>query len=158
MIGVPGQTVEDLADDILFMKDMDIDMVGMGPYIPHRKTPMACDDSDGDPRTRFELALRMIAVVRLALKDVNIAATTALQALDPQGRELGLSFGANVIMPQLTPTENRKDYLLYEGKPCVDETATQCKGCLAARIASVGRVVGYDLWGDSNHFWRRVKK
>ncbi|MBD3316075.1 MAG: [FeFe] hydrogenase H-cluster radical SAM maturase HydE [Chitinivibrionales bacterium] len=157
MIGVPGQSIEDLADDVLFMRDLDVDMVGMGPYIPHKQTPLGEKDPTGDPTYRFESALLMIAVVRLVMKDVNIAATTALQALDPQGREHGLAFGANVIMPQLTPTEKRKDYLLYEGKPCVDETATQCKGCLAARIASVGRVVGYERWGDSVHFARRRK-
>ena len=154
MIGLPGQTLEDLADDLLFFKTMDIDMIGMGPYIVHRDTPMASWSTAADrtPLQRFELSLRMIAAARLLLKDVNIAATTALQALDPTGREQGLSFGANVIMPQLTPTEVRRDYLLYEGKPCLDESAAQCKGCLEARIRSVGREVGYDEWGDSHHF------
>lgn len=156
MIGLPGQTLDDLAGDLLFLKKMDIDMVGMGPYIVHNDTPMASwpDIFDRTPRERFDLALRMIAAARLLLKDVNIASTTALQALDPTGREQGLRFGANIIMPQLTPTGFRKDYLLYEGKPCLDESAEQCKGCLEMRIKSVDRVVGYDEWGDSRHFNR----
>lgn len=154
MIGLPGQTMSDLADDLLFLKRMDIDMVGMGPYIVHNDTPMASwpDVNDRTPRDRFNLALRMIAAARLLLKDVNIASTTALQALDPVGREQGLRFGANVIMPQLTPQNVRRDYLLYEGKPCLDESAEQCKGCLEKRIKSAGRVVGYNEWGDSRHF------
>jgi len=157
MIGLPGQTMEDLALDLLFFKEMDVDMIGMGPYIVHKDTPMAQwpDINDRTPTERFNLALKMIAAARLLLKDVNIAATTALQALDPSGREQGLRFGANIIMPQLTPAGVRKDYLLYEGKPCLDESAEQCKGCLAMRITSVDRVVGYDEWGDSRHFSKK---
>jgi biotin synthase len=154
MIGLPSQTIDDLVNDLLFFKKMDIDMIGMGPYIVHRDTPMAAwpDVNDRTPEERFTLALKMIAAARLFLKDVNIASTTALQALDPAGREQGLRFGANIIMPQLTPTGFRKDYLLYEGKPCLDESAEQCKGCLEARIGSAGREVGYNEWGDSRHY------
>ena len=97
----------------------------------------------------------MIAATRIALKNVNIASTTALQAMDPLGREQGLSFGANVIMPQATPLHVRREYLLYEGKPCIDESASQCKGCLENRITSVGRRVGRNAWGDSRHFSAR---
>lgn len=151
MIGLPGQTVEHLADDILFFRDMDIDMIGMGPYIPHAGTPLG-NEPIPDEEVRTRQALLMIAATRLVLKNVNIAATTALQALHPQGREEGLRSGANVIMPQLTPVEVRKNYLLYENKPCVDESAVQCRGCLAGRIGSVGRTIGYNKWGDSRHF------
>jgi iron-only hydrogenase maturation rSAM protein HydE len=156
MIGLPGHTIEDLADDLLFFKTMDVDMIGMGPYIVHNDTPMATwpDVFDRTPQERLGLALRMIAAARLLLKDVNIAATTALQAIDPIGREQGLRFGANIIMPQLTPQGVRKEYLLYEGKPCLDESAQQCKGCLEMRIASADRKIGYDEWGDSKHFHR----
>jgi biotin synthase len=155
MIGLPGQQVDNLADDLLFFKKMDIDMIGMGPYIAHNDTPMAAwpDTRDRTPIARFGLGLRMIAAARLLLRDVNIAATTALQALDPAGREQGLRFGANVIMPQLTPIDVRRDYLLYEGKPCLDESAEQCKNCLELRIKSIGREVGYNEWGDSRHFY-----
>jgi biotin synthase len=154
MIGLPGQTEEDLADDLLFFQEMDVDMIGMGPYIVHGDTPMAAwpNVSDRAPKERFDLALRMIAATRLLLKDVNIAAATALQALDPVGREEGLRWGANIIMPQVTPLEVRRDYLLYDNKPCLDESAEHCRTCLAARIESIGREVGYDSWGDSRHF------
>ena len=156
MIGLPGQTEEDLADDLLFFQEMDIDMIGMGPYIVHGDTPMAAwsNASDRTPKERFDLALRMIAATRLLLRDVNIAAATALQAIDPVGREEGLRWGANIIMPQVTPLEVRRDYLLYDNKPCLDESAEHCRSCLAARIGSIGREVGYDSWGDSRHFKR----
>lgn len=150
MIGVPGQTMENLADDILFFKSIDADMIGMGPYIVHSQTPMAQYSAEIKNRAEeiFLLSLKMIAVTRLVLKDVNIAATTALQSMKHDGREQGLRFGANVIMPQLTPTEVRKEYLLYEGKPCLDENAEQCRNCLTGRISSVGREIGYNEWGD----------
>lgn len=156
MIGIPGQTLEDLADDILFFKSLDVDMIGMGPYIVHKQTPMAEHDAVMATRRQdvYQLALNMIAVTRLVLRDVNIAATTALQAIKPTGREEGLTYGANVIMPQLTPTEFRKDYQLYEGKPCLDENREQCRSCLENRITRVGRVIGFHEWGDSRHVRR----
>lgn len=150
MIGLPGQTLADLADDILFFGNMDIDMIGMGPFIPHPQTPLG--QADIPPlKERIRLSLLMIAATRLRLRDVNIAATTALQALDPVGREKGLKFGANVMMPQITPQDVRRDYQLYPGKPCIDENADDCRSCLEARIAMAGRVIGYNGWGDSRH-------
>jgi biotin synthase len=154
MIGLPGQTLDHLANDIQFFKDHDIDMIGMGPFIPHDATPMG-ELPCPDVTDRVRLALLMIAATRLKLRDVNIASTTALQALDPIGREKGLQFGANVIMPQVTPQDVRKDYQLYPGKPCLEENATQCRSCLELRISSVGRVVGYHQWGDSVHAKKR---
>lgn len=153
MIGLPGQTLEDLADDILFFRSLDVDMIGMGPYIVHKQTPMAEHEAEMAARHPevYQLALNMIAVTRLVLRNVNIAATTALQAMKPTGREEGLTYGANVIMPQLTPTEFRKDYQLYEGKPCLDENRDQCRMCLQNRITGVGRVIGFNEWGDSCH-------
>lgn len=150
MIGIPGQTIKDLADDILFFKEMDVDMIGMGPYIVHNQTPMAIYQEETKQRFEeiFSLSLKMIAVTRLVLRNVNIAATTALQSMKHDGREQGLRFGANVIMPQLTPTEVRKEYQLYEGKPCLDENVEQCRDCLTRRITSVGRVIGYNEYGD----------
>lgn len=158
MSGLPGQTIEDLADDILFYRDMDIDMIGMGPYVVHHNTPLGkavvaqgLDSAEGK-RRRLELGLKMIAVTRLFLPDVNIASTTALQALHPMGRELGLKAGANVLMPIVTVPKFRSQYLLYDNKPCVEDTPGQCKNCLAARVASVGDTVGLGQWGDSPHF------
>ncbi|PAV39419.1 [FeFe] hydrogenase H-cluster radical SAM maturase HydE [Megasphaera sp. ASD88] len=163
MSGLPGQTIEDLADDILFYRDMDIDMIGMGPYVVHHNTPLGkavvaqgLDSAEGK-RRRLELGLKMIAVTRLFLPDVNIASTTALQALHPMGRELGLKAGANVLMPIVTVPKFRSQYLLYDNKPCVEDTPGQCKNCLAARVASVGDTVGLGQWGDSPHFFHKQK-
>lgn len=155
MIGLPGQTVADLANDILFFYDEDIDMLGMGPFIPHQDTPLGHLSAKYDPDIALRDALKMIAVCRIALKDVNIASTTALQALMPTGRELGLLAGANIIMPNLTDTKYREGYQLYDGKPCMDENATMCRGCLENRIRSIGETVGYHQWGDSKHFKRK---
>jgi biotin synthase len=150
MIGLPEQTVENLADDILFFKEIGADMIGMGPYIVHHATPMAHykEEIASESEKIFQMSQKMIAVTRLTLKDVNIAASTALQAMKEDGRETGLTFGANIIMPQVTPVEVRKNYLLYEGKPCLDENAEQCRTCLSLRVASVGRTIGYNIWGD----------
>ncbi len=154
MIGLPGQTFEDLADDILYFKKKDVAMIGMGPFIPHHDTPMA--DSMGQfnelKEKQLELGLKMIAVTRIVLKDVNIASTTALQALKDVGREMGLLAGANIIMPNLTETRYRVDYQLYDGKPCLDENMVMCAGCLARRIEAIGETIGYNQWGDSPHF------
>ena len=154
MIGLPGQTLGNLADDILFFARHDIDMIGMGPFIPHPDTPLG-DAPCLDVPDRVRLALLMIAATRLKLRDVNIASTTALQALDPVGREKGLKFGANVIMPQMSPQDVRSDYQLYPGKPCLDENAKECQSCLNMRIEFAGRKIGYHAWGDSLHARRR---
>jgi len=155
MMGLPGQTSADLADDIAFYKDNDIDMIGMGPYIVHSQTPLAATVKDFDPARQLRLGLRMIALTRIVLEDINIAATTALQALDPRGRELGLKAGANIVMPNVTDVKYRDAYQLYDGKPCMDENASQCKHCLRARIESVGETIGLGQWGDSPHFFKR---
>ena len=156
MIGLPFQTVEDLADDLLFLRRNDIDMVGMGPYIEHEHTPLYQYKAQLLPKIdRFYLSLKMVAVLRIMMKDINIAATTAMQAIDPLGREKAVKIGANIIMPNLTPTRYREDYLLYEDKPCTDEDAEECKRCLEARIHMAGGEVGYGEWGDSRHFKNR---
>ena len=160
MIGLPGQREEDLVEDILFYKENDIDMIGMGPYIIHDETPMgkACKDQVLPKEKRVELGLKMIAIARIYLKDVNIAATTALQGLDPLGREKGLKAGANILMPVTTAAEHRAKYQLYNGKPCIDDTADQCKKCLAGRVGSVGDEIAYGEWGDSPHYFKRAEK
>lgn len=158
MIGLPFQTLENLADDLLFLKRIDVDMVGMGPYIEHEDTPLyAFRDLIKTKQERFDLALRMVAALRLLMPDINIAAATALQAIDPAGREKAVKIGANIIMPNLTPAAFRKDYQLYEDKPCLDEDADQCRNCLEARIELAGSEIGYGEWGDSKHFNRRAK-
>lgn len=160
MIGIPGQTTKMLAEDILFFKKMNVDMIGMGPFLIHKATPMKRfeEQVESSKEELFIQSLLMIAATRIVLKNVNIASTTALQAIKPDGREQGLEFGANVIMPVLTPLEYRRGYLLYEGKPCLDETASQCASCLERRILSIGRKVGYNQWGDSPHFKTKSTK
>ena len=157
MIGVPGQTLEDLASDIAFFAQEDLDMIGMGPFIPHPDTPLGegLAMTPDWKRRQVELGCRMIAVARLALKDVNIAATTALEALDPQGREKGLLAGANVMMPNVTPAKWRGDYKLYSDKPCQDESADLVGDVLERRIRSIGEEVNWSDRGDPLHFSRR---
>jgi biotin synthase len=156
MIGLPFQTVDDLAGDLLFMKKFDIDMIGMGPYLEHENTPLYVFRDQLLPKAeRFQLTLKMIAMLRIMMKDVNIAATTALQAIDKLGREKAIKIGANVIMPNITPVKYRDDYLLYQNKPCTNENEADCKTCLETRIALADNEIAYGEWGDSKHFGRR---
>lgn len=158
MIGLPFQTIENLADDLLFMKGLDIDMCGMGPYIEHEHTPLyEYKNQLMSKRERFVLSLKMIAILRILMKDINIAASTAMQTLDVAGREKAIKVGANIVMPNLTPLKYRDSYLLYEDKPCIDEEASECKNCLEARIKIAGATIGYNEWGDSEHFKERKK-
>jgi len=154
MIGLPGQTMEDLADDILFFEKMDVAMIGMGPYLPHGDTPLYGEGSSLAITTEdlLDLSLKMIATTRIYLKDVNIASTTALQALVPTGREMGLLAGANIIMPNITDVQYRSLYQLYDNKPCINENSETCVSCLGTRINSIGETIGYREWGDSPHF------
>ena len=158
MSGLPGQTADDLASDIEFFASEDVDMIGMGPYIPHPDTPLGKDEpwTPELKKARMELGLRMIAATRLFLHDVNIAAATALQALDPEGREKGILAGANVMMPNVTETRYRADYQLYTGKPCLNENSALCRGCLEQRISAIGEAILWNKRGDSPH-WREKK-
>lgn len=157
MIGLPGQTTEDLVSDILFFQKQDLDMIGMGPYIPHHQTPLGSgmEITETFRQKQLRLALNMIAATRLYLHDVNIAATTALQALDERGREQGLQAGANVMMPNVTDTQYRTNYQLYENKPCLNENSAKCRNCLAWRVRSIGEEINWDERGDAPHFVRK---
>ncbi len=159
MAGLPTQTLEDLWSDIRFFRDFDIDMIGMGPYLMHHDTPMPERFPDFHPTQEAQLSigLKMIAVTRLFLRDVNIASTTALQALSPHGREEGLLAGANIIMPNLTSVRYREGYKLYDNKPGTDENAETSRDKLIESIARIGETIGFDEWGDSRHFQNRVK-
>jgi biotin synthase len=159
MIGLPEQTMKQLAGDLIFMKEFDIDMVGMGPYIEHEETPLYEGRHKLWPvKERFFTALNMVAVLRLMMPDINIAATTAMQAIDPVGREKALQAGANVIMPNITPSNLRRNYLLYQNKPCTDEGADDCSNCLSIRLEMIGRKPGFCKWGDSHHFFKRTNR
>lgn len=136
LVGLPNQTIESLADDILFFKEINADMVGIGPFIPHPHTPLK-DSASGS----FTLALKVMALTRILLKEINIPATTAMETLNPNGRIIALQSGANVVMPNVTTTEYRAKYEIYPNKICINENPDKCKGCISAKIQSIGRTV-----------------
>ena len=152
MIGLPGQELEDLAKDILFFKEIDADMIGMGPYLHHGKTPMGMKHGEPDRDRQLSLGLKMLAATRVHLRNVNLAATTALEALVSNGKELGIHAGANVVMPNLTDRFYRGEYCLYEGKPGTESNATQSLEHLSAEIERSGCEIGWGEWGDAPHF------
>lgn len=133
MVGSPWQTPKELAADLRFLQELQPDMIGIGPFIPHHETPFA-DKQSGT----LELTLRMLSILRLLFPYVLLPATTALGTISPIGRELGLKAGANVMMPNLTPTDARKHYDLYDNKICMDEEAAKCRLCQEGRVRSVG--------------------
>ena len=133
MVGSPFQTTECLIEDLRFLQELQPDMIGIGPYISHKNTPFH-DQKNGDLR----LCLRLIAIVRLMFPSALIPATTALGTINEIGRELGLQAGANVVMPNLSPVEVRKQYALYDNKICTGDEAAECRRCLENRVASIG--------------------
>ena len=143
MVGSPYQTSEHLAEDMLFMKELNPHMIGIGPFIPHHDTPFA-----GESAGTLELTLYMLGLIRLMIPKVLLPATTALGTIHPKGRELGILAGANVVMPNLSPTEVRKDYLLYDNKICTGDESAHCRHCLEMRMKSIGYQVVTDR-GDS---------
>lgn len=157
MIGLPGQSAAQLAGDIEFFRKMDLDMIGMGPFLPHHDTPMGknVDFSENFRRQQLELGLKMISAVRLQLHNTNIASTTALEALRNDGRELGLLAGANVIMPNITDPEYRKNYKLYENKPAVNESSDDSIRELTRKVAAIGEEINWNKRGDSPHYFAR---
>lgn len=159
MIGLPFQTLDDLAGDLLFMKEFNIDMCGMGPYVEHADTPLIEHAGNLLPlKERFDLTLKMIAIIRIMMKDINIVAATALQAIDPIGREKAVKIGANILMPNITPGKYRDSYKLYDNKPCTDDSAEDCQSCLEARVSLADAEVVYGEWGDSEHYNKRRNK
>ncbi len=163
MIGIPGQTYADVADDLLMFRELDLDMIGVGPFIVHPRTPMAepdfpvvCPDGEQVPGTEL-MTYKMIALSRLMCPRANIPSTTALATLNRQkGRELGLIRGANVVMPNLTPPEYRIHYEIYPNKACIRETAEACHTCLRGRIEWMGREVGSGPGTSPNYRLRRA--
>lgn len=133
MVGSPGQTLDCLAEDMVFLQELKPQMVGIGPFIPHHDTEFA-----KEPAGSVDLTLFLLSVIRIMLPKVLLPATTALGTMDPRGREKGLAVGANVVMPNLSPVMNRKKYDLYDNKICTGEEAAECRGCLGRRVESVG--------------------
>lgn len=143
MVGSPFQTAENLADDMLFLEKLNPQMVGIGPFIPHHDTPFK-----DQPAGTLELTLYMLGLIRLLLPKVLLPATTALGTIDEKGRELGILAGANVVMPNLSPENVRKDYLLYDNKICTGSEAAECRNDLENRMHAIGyQVVSHR--GDS---------
>ena len=146
MVGLPGQRIESVAEDLLYLQSLPVDMAGIGPFIPHPQTPLAKEKGG-----TLKLALRTMAAMRLLMPDINIPATTAMESLHPQGRLMALQCGANVIMPNVTDREYRKLYELYPNKICVNETAVQCRTCVGFKIRSIGRTIGTGYGGHIKH-------
>ncbi len=156
MIGIPGQTYEDLADDLEQFRSLDLDMIGVGPWLPHPNTPLGSADAAGSatdaaPNTEL-MTYKMVALARMVCPQANIPSTTALATLNREsGRELGLMRGANVVMPNLTPPAYRCKYEIYPAKACLYETAEACHACLRQRILAIGRTIGTGR-GDSPRY------
>ena len=136
MVGSPGQTPETLAADLAFIERFQPEMCGIGPFVPHHATPFA-----NEPAGTLEQTLGLLSIIRLIKPNVLLPATTALGTIDPRGRELGMEAGANVVMPNLSPTGVRAKYLLYDGKICTGDEAAECRRCLEMRMKSIGYTV-----------------
>ncbi len=146
MVGLPGQTVESLVDDVALIDCLRLDMIGIGPFIPNPETPLV-----GATGGTLDLTLRMVAVLRLVARRAHIPATTAMGSIHPQGRELALQRGANVLMPNVTPKKHRTHYRIYPGKICLGEEPAACSSCLASRLRVLGRHIDPTA-GHSMHF------
>ena len=133
MLGAPYQTTDNLVTDLRFLQELQPDMIGVGPFIPHRDTPFR-----DEPAGTLAQTLRMLGVLRLMFPEVLLPATTALGTIDPRGREKGILAGANVVMPNLSPADVRGKYLLYDGKICTGDEAAECRACLDGRIRAIG--------------------
>ena len=139
MVGSPGQTIDTLYEDLMFIKELKPQMVGIGPFIPHQDTPFRAE-----PAGTLEMTLRLLAVIRLIQPGVLLPATTALGTIHPKGREKGVLAGANVVMPNLSPVDVRDKYKLYDNKICTGDEAAECKACMSARMKSIGYEVVTD--------------
>lgn len=158
MIGLPFQTLDHLANDLLFLQNLDVDMVGMGPYIEHSDTPLyQYRHLLPSVEQRLDLSLKMVAILRIMMKDINIAATTALQTLRADAREQAIVVGANIIMPNVTPQSFREQYFLYQNKTVVKDDAFTYHEQLEQAIKAIDCEIGYNAHGDSKHYAERNK-
>jgi len=143
MVGSPFQTLENLAEDLIFIKEFCPEMIGIGPFIPHSDT-IFFNEAAGS----MDLTLLLIGILRLLLPNALIPATTALGTINPEGREKGILAGANVVMPNLSPVSVRKKYSLYDNKICTGEEAAECRFCLQNRMKNIG----YELVVDRGDY------
>ena len=139
LVGLPNQTIDSLADDILFFKEIDADMIGIGPFIPHPQTPLK-DEKQGD----FWLALKVMALTRINLPNINIPATTAMETIIPNGRLIALQSGANVVMPNVSLVDCRKKYEIYPNKAGINDNEFQVRQQLEEKFATIGRVISQE--------------
>jgi len=139
LVGLPNQTIESLANDILFFKEIDADMIGIGPFIPHNQTPLK-NENQGD----FWLALKVMALTRINLPNINIPATTAMETIIPNGRLIALQSGANVVMPNVSDACNRKKYEIYPNKAGINDDEFQVRQQLEEKFASIGRTISVE--------------
>lgn len=146
LVGLPNQAIESLADDILFFSEIQADMVGIGPFIPHPETPLKNEKTGS-----FILALKVMALTRIMLPDINIPATTAMETLNYNGRIIALKCGANVVMPNITKTQYRAKYEIYPNKICLNDSPDKCRGCIGAKIKSIGRYVASNYGFSHNN-------
>ncbi len=151
MVGLPTQTNDDLVEDLLYVKSLEPHMVGIGPYLCHEDTPLR-----GSKSGTLQETLVMVALTRLLLPKVLLPSTTALGSLDPMGREMALEAGANVLMPNISPTENRILYEIYPDKICITDTSGQCRNCIENRIIARGHVVDLSR-GDHFDIEKKLK-
>lgn len=160
MIGLPGQTDADIISDLHYFQREDFDMFGLGPYVIHEDTPLATPEVIAwwkkEKENIFQKTLNVIALLRIMMPSCNIAAATALEVFHRTGRVEALKAGANVIMPVVTPRAYRRDYLLYQGKPCIDEDAAKCSGCILGKVRSAGLVPALGVQGNAKHFLLRT--
>ncbi len=159
MVGLPGQSLDDLCADLEFFKKMDFDMFGLGPYVIHNDTPLASAENkkwwEENKEMIFNRTLNFISLLRIEMPSCNIAAATALDVFRPDGRVMALKAGANIIMPVVTPKKYRKDYLLYQDKPCIDEDASLCAKCVVGKVRKAGLQPLLQEQGTALHYLNR---
>ena len=143
MVGSPYQTTETLYEDLMFIKELGPAMVGIGPFIPQKDTPFG-----GETAGTLEMTLRLLSILRLMNPHVLLPATTALGTIHPQGREMGIFSGANVVMPNLSPVSVREKYKLYDNKICTGDEAAECRFCMQRRMENIG----YEVVTDRGDF------
>ncbi|MDR2081999.1 MAG: [FeFe] hydrogenase H-cluster radical SAM maturase HydE [Campylobacteraceae bacterium] len=146
LVGLPGQSISSIAEDILFFQKSGFDMIGIGPFISNENTPLRAAKNGS-----FYTALKVMAIIRLLMPKINIPASTAMETLDKNGRVIALQSGANVVMPVITEGEYRALYRLYPGKICLNDTPSHCMSCISGKIRSIGRTISQTN-GDSNNF------
>lgn len=161
MVGLPGQTIEDLINDLKFFVSNKFDMFGIGPYVIHKDTPLGSNPKiqkwwQKNKEKNFNIFLNFLAILRIMRPNVNIAAATACDVFDPLGRIKVLRIAGNVIMPSVTPKDYRDKYLLYEGKPCIDESADKCRVCISEKIKQAGLKPILGKHGNSPFYYQRI--